>query len=66
MALILRVFGFLKGYRHLLILSILFNAVFSLLDAAAIAIIQPVFEVLFGTKPRQLRKPLPPHPTHHF
>lgn len=50
MALIIRVLGFLKGYRHLLILSIFFNAVFSLLDAAAIAIIQPVFEVLFGTK----------------
>ncbi len=50
MKLILRVFGFLKGYRHLLILSIFFNSLFSLLDAAAIAIIQPVFEVLFGTQ----------------
>ncbi len=50
MKLIFRVFAFLKGYRHLLILSIFFNSLFSLLDAAAIAIIQPVFEVLFGTK----------------
>jgi len=50
MKLIFRVFGFLKGFRHLLFLSILLNTVYSLLDAAAIAVIQPIFEVLFGTK----------------
>jgi len=66
MALILRVFGFLKGYRHLLILSILFNAVFSLLDAAAIAIIQPVFEVLFGTKTPAVTQTLATTPNTSF
>lgn len=54
MKLIFRVFGFLKGYRHLLFLSILLNTVYSLLDAAAIAVIQPVFEVLFGMKTQVL------------
>ena len=54
MKLIFRVFGFLKGYRHLLFLSILLNTIYSLLDAAAIAVIQPVFEVLFGMKTQVL------------
>ena len=47
MKLVFRVLQYLKGFKHLLILSIVLNSIFSLLSTVTIVVIQPVLQALF-------------------
>lgn len=47
--LLIRIAGFVKPFISLLLLTIVLNVIFSTLSAASIAIIKPIFQILFST-----------------
>lgn len=47
---IVRILGFVKPYFGLLFLAFFLNIIFSFLNAITVALIKPVFQILFGTE----------------
>jgi len=47
---IIRIASFIKPFKWLLVLSIFLNFIFSILSALSIALIKPIFTVLFGVE----------------
>ncbi len=45
---LLRIFGFLKPFIHLFLLAFLLNTVFSFFSTISIAVIKPIFQIIFN------------------
>jgi len=48
-SILFRIFGFVKPFFGLFVLSIFLNTIFSTLSAISIALIKPIFQILFNT-----------------
>jgi len=45
---LIRIFGFLKPFIHLFLLAFLLNTVFSFFSTISIAVIKPIFQIIFN------------------
>ncbi|MBX3042440.1 MAG: ABC transporter ATP-binding protein [Candidatus Kapabacteria bacterium] len=52
---LLRVAGFIKPFKYLLILQIILNAIFSALSTISVTLILPILEIIFGSKSGQVK-----------
>jgi ABC-type multidrug transport system fused ATPase/permease subunit len=59
-SLVVRILGFVKPFFGLLFLSFFLNIIFSMLNALSVALIKPVFQILFGSDDTQTSESIIP------